>query len=336
MKLGTASVDGLARVVAAGSDGKARLFETVCRAAGVEAPPTSLLELIENGPRGDELAALQPAIDSVARLDGPLDWLPPVSRPSKILGVAFNNVELMRKAHVDPGVPNFFLKAPSAMQGHGKPIEIDPAWGAVIPEPEICAVIGSRARDISEECALDYVFGFAIHNDVTSHGLKFGLDSVAISYEPDLARAEFYRWRNLHGPDDRDAYYVYHARSKGTDTFGPIGPWVTTADQILDPNDVTITADLDGEVFTVDHTSNYRFSVQACIAEASRYFTLEPGDIISFGTTGKGQGRFPRGHKSVLMGEVVGTIGIAIDGLGRLENPIDHIDTGVDIASGRS
>ena len=73
-----------------------------------------------------------------------------------------------------------------------------------------------------------------------------------------------------------------------------------------------------------DHTGNYRFSVEACIAEASRYFTLEPGDMISFGTTGKGVGRFPRGHKSLLLGETTGIVGIEIAPLGRLANPVLH------------
>lgn len=78
-------------------------------------------------------------------------------------------------------------------------------------------------------------------------------------------------------------------------------------------------------MFAIDQTSNYRFTIETCIAEASNYFTLEAGDIISFGTTGKGQGRFRRGHRSVLMGEMDGTIGISIEPLGRLENPIEKI-----------
>ena len=230
----------------------------------------------------------------------------------------------MKKAHKDPGVPNFFLKPPSALQGHNKPIIVDPNWGAVIPEPEICAVISKKAKHISANEALDYVFGFLIHNDVTSHGLKFQKDSIAITYDSDLARPEFYTWRNLNGPDDTDAFYVYHTRSKGTDTFGPMGPWVTTSDEVKDPNKLSVTGSLNEEIFTNDHTSNYRFSVEECISEASRYFTLEPGDLISFGTTGKGTTKFPRGHKSLLIGEQKGTINISIDNLGTLSNPIKH------------
>ena len=91
-----------------------------------------------------------------------------------------------------------------------------------------------------------------------------------------------------------------------------------------DPNNLNVVGYLDNEIFTEDHTSNYRFSVEKCISEASKYFTLEAGDLISFGTTGKGAGRFPRGHKSLLLGEQTGSIHISIDNLGTLSNPIKH------------
>ena len=92
----------------------------------------------------------------------------------------------------------------------------------------------------------------------------------------------------------------------------------------LDPNDLHVTGRLNDDVFTQDHTGNYRFSIQRCIAEASQHFTLRPGDLLSFGTTGKGNDKFPRGHKSVLIGQQQGSISIEIDPLGRLENPIRH------------
>lgn len=327
MKFGTILYNEKHTSIIQGNDGAARLLTDVCKTANLPLI-NSTLELVElTADNSTLLNQLSLAVDKTASIpNSALDWLAPITRPSKILGVAFNNKELMKQAHFDPGVPNYFLKPPSALQGHQKPIRIDPKWGAVIPEPEVCAIIGKRAKDITEDQALDHVFGYAIHNDVTSHGLKFGKDSIAVTYDPDMAREEFFKWRNLHGDDDRDVYYVYHTRSKGTDTFAPIGPWMTTADEVLDPNNLTVKADIDGEVFTVDHTSNYRFTIQRCIAEASRFFTLEPGDIISFGTTGKGQGRFPRGHKSVLMGEMSGTIGIEIEPLGRLENSIEHFE----------
>lgn len=326
MKFGTVRLSGQPTVVVGSSGNTLRRLEDVSKLAGVAGFQT-LLELVEKkGGDPAYVAALSAHTRDVSPIDNAdIDWLPPLARPSKILGVAFNNRGLMEKAHADPGVPNFFLKPPSALQAHRKPIRVNPEWGAVIPEPEVCAIIGRRCKDLNEDEALDNVFGYAIHNDVTSHGLKFGKDSIAVTYDPDMARPEFFNWRRLHGSDDRDMYYVYHTRSKGTDTFAPMGPWITTRDEVGNPDALTVVADLDGEVFATDSTSNYRFSVAECIAEASRYFTLEAGDIVSFGTTAKGQGRFRRGHKSVLMGEMSGVIGISIDPLGRLENPIEHI-----------
>ena len=323
MKLGTIYLDGKIVPIVQGIEGKAHSLLDVCKKFEI-AQINSILDLINLSKDNPNLLNnITNASEELVGFD-PIDWAPPIVNPSKILGVAFNNKELMKKAHKDPGVPNYFLKPPSALQAHEKPIIVDPDWGAVIPEPEICAVIGKRAKHISEEEALNYVFGYMIHNDVTSHGLKFQKDSIAVTYDKDMARPEFYTWRNLNGPDDTDAFYVYHTRSKGTDTFGPMGPWLTTSDEVPDPNNLNVVGYLDNEIFTEDHTSNYRFSVEKCISEASKYFTLEAGDLISFGTTGKGAGRFPRGHKSLLLGEETGSIHISIGNLGTLSNPIKH------------
>ncbi len=323
MKFGTRLAGDGERAIVLGADGAARDLRDVMAAAGL-GPENAMRDFVSRCADDPELPSrLVPEAVGGFDPDG-IDWAPPLPNPSKILGVAFNNKALMEKAHRDPGVPNYFLKPPSALQAHRKPIVVDPEWGAVIPEPEVCAVIGRRAKHLSEDEALEHVFGYLIHNDVTSHGLKFRKDAIAVTYDRDMAHPEFYAWRNLNGPDDTDAYYVYHTRSKGTDTFGPMGPWITTRDEVGNPNDLHVTGDLGGEEFTRDHTGNYRFPVETCIAEASRYFTLEPGDLISFGTTGKGVGRFPRGHKSVLIGRERGTIGIEIAPLGRLENPIVH------------
>ena len=323
MKLGTIFLKNQMEPIIQASDGRARLLKDVSRIAKYPLFP-SLLDLISaTNHTPNLLSNLKSFADKLEGFD-PVNWAPPIPNPSKILGVAFNNKELMKKAHKDPGVPNYFLKPPSALQGHLKPIIVDPNWGAVIPEPELCAIISRRAKHIREKDAHNFIFGYMIHNDVTSHGLKFQKDSIAVTYDKDLARPEFYKWRNLKGSDDTDAYYVYHTRSKGVDTFGPMGPWITPKDLVSEPNNLAVIGSLDDEIFTHDSTANYRFSVEECISEASRYFTLEPGDLISFGTTGKGCGRFPHGHKSLLIGEEIGTITISIDPLGTLSNPIQH------------
>ena len=323
MKLGTINELGKSHVIVKVDDEFACKLNDLEKAIGHKLS-NNLIEFIRSAKNKELFSKLQKNINNVRKINiKDLDWLPPITNPSKILGVAFNK-ELMKKAHKDPGVPNFFLKPPSALVGHNKPIIVDPEWGAVIPEPEICAVISRKAKHITTEDALNYIFGFLIHNDVTSHGLKFQKDSIAITYDKDLARPEFYTWRNLKDPNDTDAFYVYHTRSKGTDTFGPMGPWITTSDEIDDPNKLAVNGSLNEDDFTNDHTSNYRFSIQECISEASSYFTLEAGDLISFGTTGKGTDKFPRGHKSLLIGEQKGLINIRIEKLGMLSNPIKH------------
>lgn len=206
-----------------GSDELARDQAQVAEFAG-KSRIGSMLELVQAADRDKDLLNALDADAAPGITVGQIDWEPPIPNPSMILNVPFNNKELMKKAHRDPGVPNFFLKPPSCLQSHTKPIVVDPDWGAVIPEPEVCAVIGKRAKHIPDEDALDHVFGYLIHNDVTSHGLKFQLDSIAVSYDADMARPVFFQWRNRRGEDETDAYFVYHARSKGIDTFGPMGP----------------------------------------------------------------------------------------------------------------
>lgn len=331
MKFGSIILSGREHVIVQTGEHEAMTLSSLYSSSGFGDAPATLQALIAGDE--DELGRARQAMGSSAQLPAPpldtrtLDWLPVQPRAGKILGVAFNNRALMLTAHKDPGVPNFFLKPPSSLQGHGKPIEVRDYYGATIPECELAAVVGRRARDISPEDALDHVFGYTIMNDVTSHEMKFSMDSVAVTRPPEIWSPYMSAWRNSHGEDDRDLYFVYHARSKGADTFGPCGPWLTTVDEVPDPNSLEIRAWVDDEQFAVDNTSSYRFTIQEVIAEASRFFTLEPGDLFSFGTTAKGVGRFPHAHRNVDLSKRTGTIEIEIEGLGRLANPVIHVAT---------
>ena len=164
MKFGTRILDGREQAIVRGADGAVRVLADVTEAAGLGQidDMLSLVRACDEQP--DLLSRLDP--DALqGEVEASIDWAPPLPNPSMILNVAFNNRELMRNAHVDPGVPNFFLKPPSCMIGSGKEIIVDPDWGAVIPEPEVCAVIGKRAKHVREEDALDVIFGFLIHNE---------------------------------------------------------------------------------------------------------------------------------------------------------------------------
>lgn len=326
MKLGTVEINGRQVLIAAVDERHAVSVSEACSAAGVEPAPGTMNDLIEGGATvlGKVRAAVaQAPLAGVSLLEtAKLNWLPPQPKPSKVLGVAFNNMGIRKAAYVDPGVPNFFLKAPSCLTGHQKPIVIREHYGETIPELELAGIIGKRCSNISADEALDAIFGFTIVNDVTSHGLKFGIDSIATPREPELLRPHHFGWRRRYGDDDRDVFYVYHSRSKASDTFGPMGPWLTTRDEVAEPNNLSVTGWIDGETFAEDSTASYRFRIEEVVAEASRYFTLEPGDVICFGTSAKGVGRFPAGHRSVNMHARDGIIDIEIEGLGRLSNPI--------------
>jgi 2-keto-4-pentenoate hydratase/2-oxohepta-3-ene-1,7-dioic acid hydratase in catechol pathway len=252
------------------------------------------------------------------------DWCPPITDPSKVIGVAMNNKGIRQEAHKASDVPNYFLKPPSSLLGHNKNVVVLENYGETIPELELAAIIGKRCKDIPADEALDCVFGYTIIDDVTSHGIKFGLDSLATTRAPHLTRPHHFEWRHRRGPDDNDIYFVYHTRSKGADTFGPIGPWITTADEVANPNALQVSGTFDGEPFAIDSTSNFRFPVHEVIADASKWFTLEPGDVICFGTTAKGVGKYPDGHRGINMHEMTGEIGITIEGLGTLTHGIAH------------
>ncbi|MBB4122450.1 fumarylacetoacetate hydrolase family protein [Martelella radicis] len=324
MKLATINHQGKPVLAIKKGDATVLLAE-LYESAGLGSAPADMNGFIEGGEA--EIARAREALEKgeASPLDeASIDWLPPQPRPSKILGVAFNNMGIRKSAHRDPGVPNFFLKAPSCLTGHNKPIIMEDYYGETIPELELAAVISKRCSKISVEEAKNAIFGFTIINDVTSHGMKFGMDSIATTREPDLLRPHHLAWRNRHGEDDRDVYFVYHTRSKASDTFGPMGPFITTADEVSNPDALEVKGWFDGEPFAVDSTASYRFKVAEVIAEASRFFTLEPGDVFCFGTSAKGVGNFPNGHRSVNMHKLSGKIDIEIEGLGRLSNPVVH------------
>lgn len=248
-------------------------------------------------------------------------WLPPSRRPSKIVGVAINNELIRQFSHRASEEPAYFLTPPSALIGHREPIIIKADYGLVHPEPELAAIIGRRMSAGTPEEALDAVFGFTIINDVTSPGLKTR-DSVEVvppvgAVDPDIS------WRAQRGSDDRSLYYTYHTRSKGSDTFAPMGPWLVTRDAVPNPDKLNVRAWLGDEEVLTDSTANLVFGVADVLSHASRYMTLEPGDVVHFGTAARTTD--PARHPSIWsldLGRLGLPITIEIDGFGRLENPV--------------
>jgi 2-keto-4-pentenoate hydratase/2-oxohepta-3-ene-1,7-dioic acid hydratase in catechol pathway len=217
--------------------------------------------------------------------------------------------------------PMFFTKGRSALTGHNKPIRILARHGRTIPEPEPVVVFKSTAKDVSEDKILDHVFGYTLTNDCTASGIKFGEDSIALNQKPELIFPHHMEWRHRF-EDDNYIYFIYHARSKAADTFAAMGPWLTTADEISDPNNMQVKGYIDGEVYADDSTSNYFFSVERVLSEASIWFTMELGDCIHCGTAVKGTDKFPKGNLGVDL-RLFNVTDVEIEGLGRMSNPID-------------
>jgi 2-keto-4-pentenoate hydratase/2-oxohepta-3-ene-1,7-dioic acid hydratase in catechol pathway len=198
-------------------------------------------------------------------------------QPGKIICVGRNYVAHAHEHGAEvPELPLLFLKPPSAVIGPGEAIVLPPQSQQVEHEAELAVVIGRRGRWIPAEEALNYVLGYTIANDVTAR---------------DLQR--------------RDGQWT---RSKGFDTFCPLGPWIDTD---FNPADALITCRVNGELRQMASTRDMVFDVRQLIAFASSIMTLEPGDVLLTGT--------PAGVSPIHPGDLVE---ITIEGLGVLQNPV--------------
>lgn len=291
------------------------------------AQPRTLLEFVEAGAAERAVANDIAAQIADGRLNtacyaiSDIHFRAPIRRPSKILGVPINNSSINKWGHRAWKAPGLFMKPPSALVGHGDAILIRKEYGLTHPEPELAAVIGKRARDIREDQVLDHLFGFTIINDITSPKLKEE-DSIELNM-PGLKGPEI-TWRKLRDEHDSTIYLTYHARSKGCDTFAPMGPYITTTNCIADPNNLAIKGWLGNDLVTNDSTSNLTFNVQQVVAQASRFMTLEPGDIIHFGMAAVPAmpDKYPTTW-DLDLSRLGGPIAIEIEGIGTLRNPVE-------------
>jgi 2,4-didehydro-3-deoxy-L-rhamnonate hydrolase len=294
------------------------------RWTGGEAP-ADMLALIA---RGDALAgplrALAAMIDFLNVTTIPLDdvaWHPPVRRPGKVVGVAMNNSASDDRKISAPDHPMFFLKAPTSLLGHQREIEVRDYYGGLHPEPELAVIIGRRSRDLSPETALDAVFGYTIMNDLTGNVMR-GEDRV--HYYALYASPE-----NPETLERREQHLSYAARYKGTDGFGPIGPWLATRDEVPDAGALDVICRVGGHVVTEDSTRYLTYSVAEILAFLSRFQTLEPGDIISMGTAFRPSPGATRSIHTADLQRVDGPVEVTISGLGTLSNPVRRVAGGI-------
>ena len=293
-------------------DDRAVLLSAAYAAAGLGPAPATMLELVEAGAAAPLAAAFAAAGELASEPASAVAWAPPI-RGFKILSTAINNGGVAKLASVMPDRPVFFLKPASTLVGHGEPIVIRPDYGLTHPEAELAVVIGRRAKHLTPETALDAVFGYTVINDITSITLKSQDTYVFPSPGGDPPPPGF---------EFGDMQLTYHARSKGTDTFGPLGPWIVTRDEVPDPNRLAVRVFMGDEEVTTDNTANLRFTVQEVLVWASRYFTLEPGDIVHLGTAAGG--RYALRELDLQVWD--GPLAVEIEGIGRISNPIRRVD----------
>ena len=219
------------------------------RRRGITAPITMLDAILA----GDEGMAVlkQLAENPGCFTDAPT--APAVTGGQKILCIGLNYRQHAREINLPfPAAPVLFNKFPNALAADGDSIFLDPRYMQYDYEAELVAVIGKKARNISEKEAPDYVFGYTCGNDLSTRDLQF-------------ARSN--QW----------------LLSKTFDGFAPLGPCVVTADSI-DPDNLKISSAVNGELRQNSNTSDMVFSTAQIIADLSSHFTLNPGDLIFTGT----------------------------------------------------
>jgi 2-keto-4-pentenoate hydratase/2-oxohepta-3-ene-1,7-dioic acid hydratase in catechol pathway len=198
--------------------------------------------------------------------------------PGKIICVGRNYIEHVKEQNAEPPTtPLIFLKPPSSIIGHMQSIVLPPQSEQVDHEAELVVVIGKRGRWIQPAEAFSHVYGYTIGNDITAR---------------DLQR--------------KDGQWT---RSKGFDTFCPLGPWVDTE---FDPTDAIITCHVNGVIRQMASTRDMIFRIDQIIAFISSIMALDVGDAIMTGT--------PAGISALNPGDVVEA---AIEGLGILRNPVE-------------
>lgn len=222
----------------------------------------------------------------IARLDidamPPLSGSPrlgcPVAQIGKCIGIGLNYTDHAEETGSPiPTEPIIFTKAISSIQGPNDEVMLPKDSVKTDWEVELGIVIGTRASYVSEDQALNYVAGYVLANDVSER--------------------EFQMERG--GTWDK---------GKGCDTFGPMGPWLVTRDEIANPNELDLWLDVNGERMQTGNTKKMIFSVTQIISYVSRFVTLMPGDVIITGTPpGVGLGKNPQ--RFLREGDVV-TLGV--------------------------
>jgi 2,4-didehydro-3-deoxy-L-rhamnonate hydrolase len=209
-----------------------------------------------------KIASIDPA--SLPAVSGSPRLGVPVANVGKFIGIGLNFADHAREAGLEPPPePIFFTKAISCLNGPNDDVMLPRGSEKSDWEVELGVVIGTTARYVEQSAALGHVAGYVLVNDVSERAFQKELGS---------------QWD----------------KGKGCDTFGPVGPWLVTSEEVPDPQKLDMWLDLNGRRMQTGNTATMIFGVAELIAYVSRFLTLEPGDIVTTGTPpGVGEGQKP-------------------------------------------
>ncbi|QYR23264.1 fumarylacetoacetate hydrolase family protein [Paenibacillus sp. sptzw28] len=224
--------------------------------------PTTVMEVIEGG--GPAVAALQQYIDGLPASTGGnapsylleeagIEWGPCVTHPNKIICVGLNYRKHAEETNAKiPAYPILFNKFNNTLTGHGRDIAVPKVTQKLDYEAELVIVIGKKAKYVAREDALSHVFGYCNVNDLSARDLQLRTPQWLLG--------------------------------KTCDDFSPLGPYLVTADEVGNPNNLSIKATVNGEVRQSSNTSDMIFRCDEIVSYISQHMTLVPGDIILTGT----------------------------------------------------
>jgi len=256
-------------------------------AAADPALPRELCALLAAGP--DALRAAANAASRARRrlaLDA-VRLAPPLLRPPKFLAIGLNYADHVAEAGLEqPALPTVFNKQSTCVTGPHDPVHMPRVSSALDYEGELGFVIGRRCRHVPRALAHEVIAGYLVVNDVTVRDWQLRIPTWTMG--------------------------------KSFDTHGPLGPWLTTADEVGDPHGLRLRTWVNGELRQDSSTKQLIFDCFALVEHLSTAFTLEPGDVVATGTPG-GVGIARKPPRLLQVGDVVR---VEIEGLGALENEI--------------
>ncbi len=232
------------------NDRKVATKEDITYATGVPIPQ-SIKEFLFEG----WLQEIKDKMDDIPYTNNLTNFkiLPPIPNPSKIICLAFNYIDHAKEQNLSPPTdPAIVLKPRTALCGSGSDIICPKFVTQLDYEIELALVIGKDCKNIPETEVKDIVFGYMIMNDVSARDIQF-----------------------------KDKQFT---RGKSFDTFAPCGPWITTANEIKDPQDLKLVTKVNDVVKQNSSTKNMFIKIPDIVSKLSKVMTLEKGDIISTGT----------------------------------------------------